>query len=236
MENNNSKTDFKLKDIVASSLKDNKASCYGLVDEYIAGFTETLDIMTSESNELLEKLPTMEETEEFKEQLVAGEQIKLQTFEKVNLELSKLVKNLKNDQYKDYFVHQILYTSSLLQIAAQLILQIDVIMNKPNLQALSSIQPFLKEFAVISKNDDVHTVLMKEYYFSQISTQAFLENPTFVSQYPLVEYVEGEDEKISNAKTLMRIQFETLFNYFLKDLAGSYREGKEEVLKKHNLY
>lgn len=235
MDNKNAQTEFKLKDIVNSSLTNSKESCYALVDEYIAGFTETLDLMAQEANESLRAIPLMDEKDEVKTQLTAVENSKISTFENVGNELSKLIKNLKNEQYKEYFVHQILYTSSLLQVSAQLILQIDIILNKPNLNAQSSIQPFLKEFASISKNDDIHTVLMKEYYFSQINTGAFLENPTFIAQYPLVNYIAGEDEKISNTKTLMRIQFETLFNYFVKDLSSSYREGKQAILEKHNL-
>lgn len=235
MDKANNKIEFKLKDIVNSSLKDNKEACYSLIDEYISGFTETLDVLTTEVNHAIETIPTLNESDEIKEGLIEEEKSKLETFDRVHGELAKLIKNLKNEQYKDYFVLQILYTSSLLQVAAQLILQIDVILNKPNLQSGGSIQPFLKEFANISKNDDIHTVLMKEYYFSQINTNAFLENPAFISQYPLMDYVEGEDTEVSNAKTLKRIQFEALFNYFVKDLASSYREGKEEVLKQFNL-
>lgn len=235
MDNKNTQSEFKLKDIVNSSLTNSKESCYALVDEYIAGFTETLDLMVAETNNAIKEIPSIEESEEIKAQLLEIENAKFATFENVGAELGRLIKNLKNEQYKDYFVHQILYTSSLLQVSAQLILQIDIILNKPNLNAQSSIQPFLKEFATISKNDDIHTALMKEYYFSQINTGAFLENPTFISQYPLINYVEGEDEKISNTKTLMRIQFETLFNYFVKDLSGSYREGKQALLEQHNL-
>ena len=236
MDNKNTQAEFKLKNIVNSSLTNSKEACYALVDEYIAGFTETLDLMVQENNEALKNIPLMDENDDIKAQLLEIEKAKVITFENVSNEINKLLRNLRNEQYKDYFVHQILYTSSLLQVAAQLILQIDIILNKPNLNAQASIQPFLKEFAAISQNDDIHTILMKEYYFSQINTGAFLENPAFISQYPLINYVEGEDEKISNTKTLMRIQFETLFNYFLKDLSASYREGKQAILEQHNLF
>lgn len=235
MSNEQNKTEFKLKDIVNSSLEQNKNDCYALVDEYISGFTETLELMEEDSKSLIESIPTLNESDDVKAMILKEENTKLETFKKVNGELATLIKNLKNQQYKDYFVLQILYTSSLLQVSAQLILQVDIILNKPNLQSNTSIQPFLKEFASISKNDDIHTVLMKEYYFSQINTAAFLENPVFISQYPLVQYVEGEEAQIANAKTLMRIQFETLFNYFIKDLASSYRSSKEEVLEKYEL-